>query len=670
LRSARSRRRTAACVEHAHQKGIIHRDLKPSNILVAIRGDRPSPKIIDFGVAKATTRSLTDRTLHTELGLIIGTLEYMSPEQAEMSGLDVDTRTDVYALGVILYELLTETLPFDHATLHDKPLDEVRRVIRELVPPRPSTRATAVAIGRASGREHAVARSAELRGDLDWITMRALEKDRTRRYGSVSELAAEVRRHLNHVPVLAGPPSGIYRARKFIRRHRLGVSVAAAAVVLMSVFAATMAIQVRRVAHERDRANREAEASNQISNFPVGLFRVSSPQAGRGSSVTARELLDEGAVKISRELAAQPEVRARMMSTMADAYLNLGLLDQATPLAEQSLAWRERALGEESRDTLKSINLMGALASTRGKLLDAEGLFRRALDAQRRALGPDDPDTVRSMANLGGVLIREGRYAEAEPYVPEGLERRRRVLGNDDKETLSSMNNLAVLLQLEGRFAESERLYRDALSVSQRANGQDHPTSLTLLLNLGLVLERQDKLAEAEPLVRTSLDRRRAVLGPDHPDTLSALSSLGNLLRRRGKAVEAEEYLRQAIDGRVRVNPTDFRVPYTRLDLARALNAQARYDDAEASAREGLRMLQSVPGSQYYGSGMSALGASLVGRKKLQDAEPFVVDGFDRLSRSSEVTSADLRDAAMIAVDLYTSWGKPDKAELWRARIK
>ncbi|HUC74720.1 MAG TPA: serine/threonine-protein kinase, partial [Vicinamibacterales bacterium] len=256
-------------VQHAHQKGIIHRDLKPSNILVTLLDGRPVPKIIDFGVAKAIAQPLTDRTLYTELGTLIGTPEYMSPEQAEMTGLDIDTRTDVYALGVVLYELLTGVLPLDAKGLREKGLDEIRRTIRDVDPPRPSVRVTMV---ESTGTQStlgvdAVTTRRELRGDLDWITMRALEKDRTRRYGSAAELASDVRRHLSHLPVVAGPPSALYRTRKFVRRHRVGVAVAATLVGLLVAFATTTAIQAARIARERDRASQEAAIATTVNDF-------------------------------------------------------------------------------------------------------------------------------------------------------------------------------------------------------------------------------------------------------------------------------------------------------------------------------------------------------------------------------------------------------------------
>jgi non-specific serine/threonine protein kinase/serine/threonine-protein kinase len=316
-------------VQHAHQKGIIHRDLKPSNVLVTIQDDRPAPKIIDFGVAKATAQHLTERTLFTEMGVVIGTPEYMSPEQAEMGGLDIDTRTDVYALGVMLYELLTGALPFDRQALRQSGLADLQRTIREKEPPKPSTRVTQM--GPAS-TEAAHKRNTEprrlaslLRGDLDWITMKALDKDRTRRYGSASDLAADLRRHLDHQPVVASPPGMVYRARKFVRRHRFGVGAAVTLAVFLVAFGVTMAVQARRIAVERDRANREAARANQeavsakqVSDFLVGLFRVSDPNEARGRTITAREILSAGAAKIDQSLRHQPEIR--LISRTIGAY--------------------------------------------------------------------------------------------------------------------------------------------------------------------------------------------------------------------------------------------------------------------------------------------------------------------------------------------------------------
>ncbi|MEM9408224.1 MAG: serine/threonine-protein kinase, partial [Acidobacteriota bacterium] len=272
-------------VQHAHQKAIIHRDLKPSNVLVAEQGDQPEPKIIDFGIAKATAQRLTERTLFTELGQIVGTPEYMSPEQAVGGGEDVDTRSDVYSLGVLLYELLTGSLPFESKELREGGYDEIRRRIREDEPPRPSTRvsglgetATAVANRRSTQSGQLVRR---LRGDLDWITMKALEKDRRRRYGSPADLGADVDRHLDSLPVQAGPPSAAYRATKFVRRHRFGVAFAAVVGVLLMALGVSTIVQSRQVAAERDRANLEDEAAREVTEFLVGLFEEVDPSRSR-----------------------------------------------------------------------------------------------------------------------------------------------------------------------------------------------------------------------------------------------------------------------------------------------------------------------------------------------------------------------------------------------------
>jgi len=340
-------------VQHAHQKGIIHRDLKPSNVLVALQGDNPVPKIIDFGVAKATAQRLTERTMFTELGVLIGTPEYMSPEQAEMTGLDVDTRTDVYALGVILYELLTGTLPFEPKDLRSLGFDEIRRRIREVDPPRPSTRISTLG---ERGTESARMRRTEpgklasrLKGDLDWITSKAIEKDRTRRYGSPNDLAADIGRHLGHEPVLAGPPSALYRSRKFVRRHRFGVAAAATATLGLVGLAVLMTVQAARI-------TREAEAKQRVSEFLTELFQVSDPDKGRGNSITARELLDSGAAKIRGKLTDDPRVQADLMMTMGTVYRSLGLYPQAEPLLKQALETRRQLLGREAPDTLRAAN--------------------------------------------------------------------------------------------------------------------------------------------------------------------------------------------------------------------------------------------------------------------------------------------------------------------------
>ncbi|MCK4759222.1 MAG: serine/threonine protein kinase, partial [Candidatus Aminicenantes bacterium] len=336
-------------IQHAHQKGIIHRDIKVSNVLVTIQDDKPVPKIIDFGVAKATAQRLTERTVFTEIGQLIGTPEYMSPEQAEMTGLDIDTRSDVYSLGVLLYELLVGVLPFESDELRSGGFDEIRRKVREDEPPKPSTRLTTPGFDTKNAtrnrRTDLPSLTRQLKGELDWITMKAMAKDRTQRYASVSELAADIMRYLRHEPVVAGPPSAMYRMKKYVRRHRTAVAAAALVVVAMVIGITGTSIGLVKSTKAEKRTREEAQTAQQVSDFLVELFRISDPSEAKGNAITAREILDRGAERIEAELSEQPLIQARLMDTMGIVYRNLGLYDAASSLLEQALNKRRQTLG-------------------------------------------------------------------------------------------------------------------------------------------------------------------------------------------------------------------------------------------------------------------------------------------------------------------------------------
>ncbi len=540
-------------VQHAHQKAIIHRDLKPSNVLVTLQDDRPVPKIIDFGVAKATTQSLTEQTLFTELGALIGTPEYMSPEQAEMGGLDIDTRTDVYALGVILYELLTGTLPFDGRKLREKGLDEIRRTIREVEPPRPSTRITQdgpKSGDAAQNRRTEPARLANLlRGDLDWITMRALEKDRTRRYATANALALDIRRSLNDEPVTAGPPSATYRVGKFVRRHRAGVAAAVTLVVVLLTFAVVMTVQAQRIAHERDRANREASASKQVSDFLVGLFRMSDPSEARGNSITAREILDKGAREIDQILDDQPEVQARLQATIGAVYTSLGVYGSALPLLEQALATRRRVLGEDNTETLVAGNDLANAYWYLGKFDQAEPLYVDVVARRTRVLGEEHPDTLRANFDLASLFLGRRRWDIAEPLIRSTLEAQARVLGDDHGDTISSLNNLQGLLFRLGRFAEAAPLAVKVLSARRRLLGNDHPRTAVAMHNLASNYYRLGEYAKAESLFLEAVQTRRRVLGETHQLTASSRSSLSEMFVDLRRYDDAEPLALEAFQG-------------------------------------------------------------------------------------------------------------------------
>jgi len=585
-------------VQHAHQKGIIHRDIKPSNILVEVRDGSAVPKIIDFGVAKATEHRLTERTLFTELGQLVGTPEYMRPEQAEMTHQDIDTRTDVYSLGVVLYELLVGALPFDTKELRKAGFDEIRRQIREQDPSKPSTRLKTFDhdISVESARRHRVdvrTLQRQLRGDLDWITMKTLEKDRTRRYGSPGELVADLDRHLRHEPVLAGPPSVLYRARKFVRRHGFGVGVTAVLLALLVGFAVRERIQSTRIA-------REAETARQVSDFLVRLFEVSDPSEARGNSVTAREILDRGATEIEETLADRPELQARLMGTMGNVYRNLGLYPEAEELLAQALEGRKRVLGRNHRETLESRADLVRLYLKQGRYDEAEAPSLAVLTVRRQTLGAEHPDTLTALNDLALVYELQGRYDEAEPLYLESLETRRRVLGENDPATLNAMDNLANLYLNQGRYDEAQPIFVETLDTRKAVLGGDHPRTLESMGALCLLYIEQGRLDDALPLCHRTLESRRRILGVDHPDTLAAMNDVAYLYMHQRRYDEAEPLYREALEIKKRVLGDDH--PSTLIamsNLARTYRNQGRYAEAEPLYREALDTFRRTLGEDH-----------------------------------------------------------------------
>jgi non-specific serine/threonine protein kinase/serine/threonine-protein kinase len=573
-------------VQHAHQKGIIHRDLKPTNVLVAIQENKPVPKIIDFGVAKATEQRLTEKTVFTQMGVLVGTPEYMSPEQAEMTGLDIDTRTDVYSLGVMLYELLVGALPFDSKELRKAGFDEIRRKIREDEPSKPSTRLNT--LGDASKESAAQRRTdlptlkRQLHGDLDWITMKALDKDRTRRYGSPSELAAEVERHLNDEPVQASPPSTAYRAKKFVRRHKVGV--AAGLVVMFALLAGIVGTTfgLVRASRAEEQAKQEAAAAEKVSDFLIGLFEVSDPSEARGNTITAREILDKGAKGITEGLSDQPELQARLMATMGVVYRELGLYSQAEPLLDHALKTQKRVLGDDHPETLPSKSALAKLYYLQGRSDEGAQLNLEILETRKRVLGDDHPETLHSMNNLALMYLNQGRYDEAEPLCLENLKTQKRVLGDDHPETLRSMHILAGLYVNQGRHDEAEPLYLEALETKKRVFGDDHPDTLNSMNNVANLYLSQGRDDEAEPLYLETIEIQKRVLGDDHPRTLAYMNNLALLYQVQGRYDEAEPLLVEILEARKRILGDDHPTTLSDMnDLALLYLRQGRYDEAE-----------------------------------------------------------------------------------------
>jgi len=609
-------------VQHAHHKAIIHRDLKPSNVLVTMQEGKAVPKIIDFGVAKATAHRLTEESLFTEMGVLIGTPEYMSPEQADLTAQDVDTRTDVYSLGVMLYELLVGALPFEPKELRSAGLDGIRQMIREVEPPKPSMRLSTLAGDRStdSARHRRVDVSTlrrQLTGDLDWITMKALEKDRQRRYGSPAELAADIGRHLTHEPVVAGPPSTAYRAGKFVRRHRFGVAVAASGVMLLAGFAVVVTVQAARIA-------REAEAKERVSEFLKELYQLSDPSEAKGKSVTARELLDRGAAQLRAMPTKDPEIRAELMATMGTVYRNLGLYAQAEPLLHEVLETRRRTLGAEDPQTLRAAGDLGRLWLDQGRSKEGEDSLKATLQTQKRVLGPEHHDTLRSMNNLAVAFLSQGRYQEAKALDREVLEIGKRVLGPEHPDTLKSMHNLANAYFSQGSYQESETLDREVLEITKRVLGPEHPDTLRSMTNLSVDYAKQGRYQESETLNREVLEISKRILGPEHPDTLRSMTNLSVEYARQGRYQEAEALDREGLEISKRIlGPEHPDTLVSMNNLAYDYSNQSRYQEAEALLQAVLEIYNRTLGPEHPDTlwSTTSLALTLAAERRYNEAE-------------------------------------------------
>jgi serine/threonine protein kinase/tetratricopeptide (TPR) repeat protein len=635
-------------VQHAHQKGIIHRDIKPSNVLVTSHDGTLVVKIIDFGVAKAIGQQLTDKTLYTQFTQLVGTPLYMSPEQAGQSGLDIDTRTDIYALGVLLYELLTGTTPFDKDRLGKADYDEMRRIIREEEPPKPSTRISTLGLTAATVSTNRQSDPRQLsrlfRGELDWIVMKALEKDRNRRYPTASAFAADVLRYMRGDAVHACPPSASYLLRKLMLRNRGPVVATATVFVVLLAGVAVSTLQWRRAESRRVRAEQAEGKAQAINDFLIKeMLAAGTPEVGQGHKLTAEEVLDRAAAKIDRAFPDQPEVEAGVRMAIGSAYNALALYAKAEPHLRRALAIREglllaeqpetletfkelgellihqgkyaegerlhrqtlatarRVLGAEHRQTLELEYLVAWLVDAQGRWKEAELLFRECLNKQMRARGEQDPDALETMRSLAEELGKAGKWQEAELFGRRCVEIRERVLGKDHPATLDARATLAVaILRTEGKWREAEAILRETLQTARRVYGPKHHETLTIEHDLGLNLWSLDRLEEAEACFRESIKGRSNYSGPEHPEALKSGLFLAFVLLARGEVGEAEGLLGNVEKATRRARGLDDNITLTALvGLALVRQAKGMWPEAEAAVRQALAARHQRYGSAH-----------------------------------------------------------------------
>ena len=619
--------KVCAAVQHAHQNLLIHRDIKPDNILVTAD---EIPKLLDFGIAKPLRpEDFGADAEATRTGVRLLSPNYASPEQVR--GMPVSTASDVYSLGVLLYESLCGRSPY---RVQESLVHEVERAVLEQEPERPSTLVKRAPDGTGNGELAETISSnramlprelrSSLRGDLDNIVAKSLHKLPAQRYPTVDQLAADVQRHLHSQPVLARRGTFTYRTVKFIRRNLVSVSVASLFLILIMGFGIMLAVKNARIVQERDRARLTAD-------FLEDLFEVSNPEGAVGKSISARQLLDLGAKRIALELEDKPEAQVSLMNTMGTVYSQMGFHEESVPLLERALAIARGLPGNRDLLVADSLDRLGVVAANRGELGEAEALFSEAQILRQKHLRDKDPAMARSLSNLGNLYWHKGNYKEteaafrkaldiylaaygeehhlvaeslsnlsgfldswgrpdeAEPLILRALEIRRKVLGEKHPKVAQSLSDLAAHFQYQGRFSEAERYFRKALTLRNLYLGEDHNLVLSEKANLARCLEEEGKWSEAETLFREVLETERKIYPKSDSKLATTINNQAALISNMGNLVEAEALYRESLGIRIRHFGEDhLLVAQSKYSLAGVLQRSGQLEEAERLFRSAM----------------------------------------------------------------------------------
>ncbi|HKQ15190.1 MAG TPA: serine/threonine-protein kinase [Steroidobacteraceae bacterium] len=685
-------------IQHAHHKGVMHRDIKPSNVLVTMHDGEPVVKVIDFGIAKATQGPMSEQTLHTAIDQFIGTPAYISPEQTDLSQRNVDTRSDIYSLGVLLYELLTGRTPLDTQELLSSSAEEMRRRVREQEPPTPSARLKSLQLS-----------AKDVQGDLDWIVMRCLEKEPARRYQTVNDLLLDLQRHLRHETIEARPPSAVYTLHKFARRNRTMFVAMLAAAVFVIAFAVNTTIQARRVAGERARVEQERERGEKVAEFMLETLSKTEPfgYAETGRPETAKELLDRAARWLEQDSSQNPELRARLLESVGRAYSRRGDFGRAIRFLQQALDLRRKLSGPAG--DAATARVMASLASNMrlgGELRAPDSLLPEAAAMLQRLGEQHSMVYCRVLLERGRLELALGRPAAALKSLNESLALARDLMGprdvavaevlHDQASTLGWLEDLPAaeqaareavdlfsavprmhpdrldaeldlgeILRQRRKFAEATAVFNELLSAYRQVYGENHQKTASALDSLARIAWAQHRYAEAEQLAQSAVDRSTKALGMDHVTTALFRESLALTQTDRGKYVDAEAQWRAALAALQKTLPADH--PYIAAAeywLGVVLLATHRPKDAEANFQAGMSRSKRNADAQWrVARATSGVGAALYAQGRAHEAESYLVDGYRVLS-TTEIADARSREIARDwLVRFYTERGQTDKLQ-------